>query len=196
MQATTVSADTVKFNVGGTTFEVAVSTIQSQPEGLLAKMIGGKFQSGKDDCGAYFVDRNPQIFNTVLDVHRDNRVHELPPGVTREHVVAELHFYGLNDFADAFSIGHIILIDEASEEQLVAFCKELHLDIPDTFSSEMAGSGKPLRRQLEVSKLRTLLKDNFKGAVTLDDCAKMSAGKGDAGSPARPPGSVRVKLEF
>ena len=93
-----MSSTTVKFNVGGTVFEVAVSTIQSQPEALLAKMIDGRFLSGKDDSGAFFVDRDPLFFKIVLDVYRDNKVYPLPPGVTRERVLAELEFYGLQDF--------------------------------------------------------------------------------------------------
>jgi hypothetical protein len=94
-----MSATTAKFNVGGTVFEVAVSTIQSQPEGLLSKMIDGRFPCGKDDSGAFFVDRNPRFFDIVLDVHRDNKVYALSPGMTRERVIAELEFYGLHDFA-------------------------------------------------------------------------------------------------
>ncbi|KAJ1478541.1 BTB/POZ protein [Baffinella frigidus] len=93
-----MAATTTKFNVGGTVFEVAVSTIQSQPEGLLAKMIDGRFPCGKDESGAFFVDRNPRFFEIVLDVHRDNKVYPLPPGVTRERALAELEFYGLQDF--------------------------------------------------------------------------------------------------
>ncbi|KAJ1471576.1 hypothetical protein T484DRAFT_1843555 [Baffinella frigidus] len=93
-----MSATTTKFNVGGTVFEVAVSTIQSQPEGLLAKMIDGRFPCGKDEHGAYFIDRNPEFFNIVLDVHRDNKVYALSPGVTHERALTELEFYGQQDF--------------------------------------------------------------------------------------------------
>ena len=93
-----MTATTAKFNVGGTVFDVAVSTIQSQPEGLLSKMIDGRFPCGKDESGAFFVDRNPRFFDIVLDVHRDNKVYALSPGVTRERVLAELEFYGLQDF--------------------------------------------------------------------------------------------------
>jgi len=95
-----MSAATVRFNVGGTVSEVAVSTIQSKPEGLLAKMTDGRFQSGKDPSGAYFVDRDPLLFRIVLDVHRDNKVYPLPSGLTRERVLAELQYYGLQDFED------------------------------------------------------------------------------------------------
>ena len=95
---TRISSDTVKFNVGGKVFEVAISTIQSQPEGLLAKMLDPRFSCEKDESGAYFVDRNPEFFNIVLDVHRDNRVYSLSPGVTRERVLAELEFFGLQNF--------------------------------------------------------------------------------------------------
>ena len=54
-----MSATTARFNVGGTAFEVAVSTIQSQPEGLLAEMIDGRFPSGKDERGAFFCRPSP-----------------------------------------------------------------------------------------------------------------------------------------
>lgn len=89
---------TANFNVGGTVFEVAVSTIESQPEGLLAKMIDGRFPCGKDESGAYFIDRSPRFFDIVLDVHRDSKVYPLSPGFPRERVVAELEYYGLQDF--------------------------------------------------------------------------------------------------
>ena len=97
----TMSPPTAKFNVGGTVFEVTVSTIESQPDGLLARMIDGRFGDGKDESGAYFIDRSPRFFEVVLDVHRDNKVYPLSPGMTRERVVAELEFYGLQDFFEA-----------------------------------------------------------------------------------------------
>jgi len=43
-----MSGATVRFNVGGTVSEVAVSTIKSKPDALLAKMIDGRFPSTKD----------------------------------------------------------------------------------------------------------------------------------------------------
>jgi hypothetical protein len=63
-------------------------------------MTDGRFKSGKDENGAFFIDRNPQFFNIVLDVHRDNQVYPLPVNalaVTRERVISELEFYGLED---------------------------------------------------------------------------------------------------
>jgi len=195
MSAASMSADTVKFNVGGTVFEVARSTIQTFPHALLAKMIDGPFQSGKDGGGAYFVDRNPQMFNIILDVHRDNKVYESPM-VTSDQVVAELQFYGLHDFADGYMAERTIPTDEASEERLVAFCKEMNLETTETFQPELAGSSKLERRLHQVSKLRTLLKDTFKGAVTLDDCAKMTPGKGEPPESPTAAGSARVKLQF
>ena len=93
-----MSPPSAKFNVGGTVFEVAVSMIQSQPEGLLAKMIDGRFSCLKDKSGAFFVQRSPEFFNIVLDVYRDNRVYPQKQGVTRERILAELEFYGLEDF--------------------------------------------------------------------------------------------------
>jgi len=86
----------VWFDVGGTVFKAALSTIQSQPEGLLAKMIDGRFPCGKEESGAYFIDRSPRFFDIILDVHRDNKLHPLMPGFTRDRVLEELVFYGLH----------------------------------------------------------------------------------------------------
>jgi len=93
-----MSPTTAKFNVQGIVFEVAVSAIQSQPEGRLAKMIDGRLRCLKDESGAFLVDRSPEFFNIVLDVYRDNRVYPLKPGMTQERILAELEFYGLEDF--------------------------------------------------------------------------------------------------
>ena len=119
-----MSPPTAEFDVGGTVFKVAVSTIKSQPDGLLAKMISGRCKQGKDKSGAYFIDRNPVFFSIVLDVHRDNKVYPLPPGMTRERVVAELEFYGLQDFdvpidrsVESMLRGHHVLSFEFSEWQ-------------------------------------------------------------------------------
>jgi len=88
---------TAKFNVQGVVFEVAVSVIQSKPEGRLAKMIDGRLRCLKDESGAFFVDRSPELFKIVLDVCRDNRVNPSKPGMTHERILAELEFYGLQD---------------------------------------------------------------------------------------------------
>jgi len=55
----------VRFNVGGTVSDVAVSTMKCKPEGLLT-----------------MIDGDPQMFRIVLDgKHRDNKVYPLPPGL-------------------------------------------------------------------------------------------------------------------
>ena len=116
--------------------------------------------------------------------------------VTSDQVVAELRFYGLHDVADAYAANRTVSIDEASEERLVAFCKEMKLETTETFQPELAGSSKSERRLHEVSRLRTLLHDTFKGAVTLDDCAKMTPAKGEPPESPTASGSTRVKLQF
>ena len=97
---------TVSFNVGGTVFEVALSMIQSQLEGLLAKMVDGRFESGKDESGAYFVCRNPHFetkyaTRVFQDLHCDNKVCPLSLRVNHERLLADLEFYVLQDFEGA-----------------------------------------------------------------------------------------------
>ena len=83
-------------------------------------MIDGRFPCGKDESGAYFVDRNPRFFDIVLDVHRDNKVYPLAPGVTRERVLAELEFYGLQDDAavpmDSSAEATLLSVGEANHD--------------------------------------------------------------------------------
>jgi hypothetical protein len=93
-----MSPTTAKFNVQGIVFEVAVTAIQSQPESRLAKMIDGRLRCLKDEIGAFFIDRSPEFFNIVIDVYRDNRVYPSKPGMTHDRILAELKYYGLEDF--------------------------------------------------------------------------------------------------
>jgi len=93
-----MSPTTAKFNVQGIVFEVAVTAIQSQPESRLAKMIDGRLRYLKDESGAFFIDRSPEFFNIVIDVYRDNRVYPSKPGMTHDRILAELKYYGLEDF--------------------------------------------------------------------------------------------------
>ena len=56
-------------------FEVAVSTTQSRPEGLLAKTIDDRRTVPAQDASrAHFVDWNPRVFDIGLEVHRGKSI--------------------------------------------------------------------------------------------------------------------------
>lgn len=60
-------------NIGGRKFETSVSTLMVKPHSVLAKMIspGGVKPYSVDNVYMYFIDRNPQNFNYLLDYLRN-----------------------------------------------------------------------------------------------------------------------------
>ena len=55
------------------------------------------------------------MFRIVLDVYRDNRVYPLQPGFTAERVLAELDFYGLQDFEGPMELSFISKLQSLQE---------------------------------------------------------------------------------
>lgn len=83
----------VKFNVGGRLFETTHSTILKYPDSVLAKHIG---PLGKPDAeGVYFIDRNPNVFEAILDYYRSGLL-ACPPNVHPDVFTSELGFWGID----------------------------------------------------------------------------------------------------
>lgn len=84
----------VRFNVGGSYHQVVRATVNKYPETFLATLISERNSATavKDETGAYFVDRNPQLFPFVLDFYRTDKV-VFPTIVSKEDFVAELKFW-------------------------------------------------------------------------------------------------------
>ena len=70
-------------NVGGREYVTSKSTLQKVPEGMLAIMISSQAPSGMVN-GAYFIDRDPDLFAYAPEQLRTGTV-ELPnsPGTLR-----------------------------------------------------------------------------------------------------------------
>lgn len=66
--------DTVRINVGGTMFTTRLSTVQKYPDTLLGSISFESDCYSKDDKSFYF-DRNPELFNTILDYYRNGCLH-------------------------------------------------------------------------------------------------------------------------
>ena len=55
----------------GKIFWTTKTTLQSEPDSMLAKMFSGEFAPGtKDEQGAYLLDQNPKYFEPILDYLR------------------------------------------------------------------------------------------------------------------------------
>jgi hypothetical protein len=92
-----VSFVTIKFNVGGTMYEVSQSLLQHFPNTMLARAASetwSKKTNVKND--PIFIDRNGERFAYVLDYMRDNKI-VLPLSVTKEAMMDDLSYYGFDN---------------------------------------------------------------------------------------------------
>ena len=103
-KASTASTSTVTFDIGGTNFTVATSTIEQHPESMLATMISGRWAiEGSEVDQSFdvinekplFIDRNPNRFGFVLDFLRDGKVN-LPHTTTAEEMAIDFDYLNID----------------------------------------------------------------------------------------------------
>ena len=85
--------ETVKFNVGGTIYEVSRSLLERYPDTMLAKSASKRWQ--EDSMSKICIERDGDLFRHVLSYLRDGRV-VLPLTASREGLMLELQYYGLD----------------------------------------------------------------------------------------------------
>jgi hypothetical protein len=97
----------VRFNIGGTKYEVSRSVIDKFPDSMLAKICSdtwnnndktGDDDDGTDDESEIFIERDGERFRYVLDYMRDGSV-QIPLSIPRGQLVMDLEYYGI-DYAD------------------------------------------------------------------------------------------------
>lgn len=89
----------VKFNVGGTRYEVARSLLASHPDTLLARMASEQWQ--KDPESEIFIERDGLHLRYCLSYPREGRV-LLPVSVSRESVLEDMTYYGIEVSDDEY----------------------------------------------------------------------------------------------
>jgi hypothetical protein len=92
-----MSQTIVKFNIGGTRYEVSQSLLQSYPNTMLAKC--AKEQWHKDPNEEIFIERDGEVFRHVLSYLRDGKV-SLPPTVTKDSLISDLQYYGVENIQE------------------------------------------------------------------------------------------------
>lgn len=83
----------VKFNVGGKTFEVSRSLLDSFPDTMISKAASTTWQ--KENDGPIFIERNSDRFHCVLDYIRDGCIN-LPLNTTKDSMLIELSYLGFD----------------------------------------------------------------------------------------------------
>ena len=84
----------MKFNVGGKIFEVFANTLARYPDSRLAKL-NEESESFYSGTGEYFFDRNPVIFEAVLEAYRSGELH-IPREYCSSIVKRELEFWEIS----------------------------------------------------------------------------------------------------
>jgi hypothetical protein len=95
--------ESIKFNVGGNTYEVSRSLLDQFPNTMIARAASemwNKKTRSKDK--PIFIDRNGDRFAYVLDNMRDNKI-QLPITVSKEGLIDDMHYYGFDNI-DSISI--------------------------------------------------------------------------------------------
>ncbi|CAB9507514.1 WD repeat domain 85 [Seminavis robusta] len=90
------STPTVRFNVGGTKYEISRSLLSQHQNTMLARIASETWQ--KDPQSEIFVERDGGRFKFVLDFMRDGQVILPAPGqVSKESLLNELAYFGFDN---------------------------------------------------------------------------------------------------
>lgn len=88
----------IRFNVGGTPYEVALATLMKSPETMLAKLASTRWRerSGNDADEPIFIDRDGEIFKYILAWYRNNVI-LIPRTIPVGAVENEVKYFSLPD---------------------------------------------------------------------------------------------------
>ncbi|GFH56363.1 K_tetra-domain-containing protein [Chaetoceros tenuissimus] len=86
---------TIKFNVGGTRYEVSRSLIEAFPQTLLERSASKVWNEGGDD--EIFIEGNGHRFQYVLDFMRYGKI-TLPSSESNDVFFTEMEYYGLTSY--------------------------------------------------------------------------------------------------
>jgi BTB/POZ domain len=89
----TTGRSIVTFDVGGTSYRVSRSTIESFPESMLARLVSETWNEQDNDT-PIFIDRNGSRFELVLDYLRDGTV-DVPISMSRRSLLIDFDYYGI-----------------------------------------------------------------------------------------------------
>ncbi len=95
-------ADTVRLNVGGTSFMTTRPTLCKYPTSMLAALFrGDHIPAAVDETGAYFIDRDGSLFGYILNFLRSAQL-KVPEGFAHlEQLAMEADFFQIEPLTDA-----------------------------------------------------------------------------------------------
>ncbi|KAI3906549.1 hypothetical protein MKW98_009457 [Papaver atlanticum] len=86
----------IKLNVGGKLFETTISTLQSGGPDSLLSALSSRLNPNPNP-NPVFIDRDPEIFSTLLSLLRSNRLPSTYRGYTKQELCEEAVYYGIEN---------------------------------------------------------------------------------------------------
>eukprot|EP00923_Selenidium_pygospionis_P004328 GHVN01006913.1.p1 GENE.GHVN01006913.1~~GHVN01006913.1.p1 ORF type:complete len:739 (-),score=136.93 GHVN01006913.1:59-2275(-) len=106
---TSIAAETmVEINVGGIVFETSRHTLTQQKGSFLEGLLSGRHHVSRDRQGHIFLDRDSELFRTLLNFLRNSQTPPVPRDATESEVICkEAKFYGIRfyPFPLVFAVG-------------------------------------------------------------------------------------------
>jgi hypothetical protein len=102
-----IMTDPIKFNVGGTRYEVSQSLIDSFPNTLLAKSASKQWNKRLNN--EIFIERDGHRFQYVLDYMRDGHAN-IPVGASKDAVLEDLKYYGFDNIKEV-NVSKVVKVD-------------------------------------------------------------------------------------
>lgn len=98
MEESNLTTRIISLNVGGKKFTTSLNTLLSVKDSFFSALVSDRISSTKDDSGAYFIDRDPDLFAIILNFLRTNRLYN----------VDEKNIYNLKHEAEFYSIAPLV----------------------------------------------------------------------------------------
>mmetsp|Transcript_1193 Transcript_1193/g.1718 ORF Transcript_1193/g.1718 Transcript_1193/m.1718 type:complete len:195 (+) Transcript_1193:256-840(+) len=118
----------IELNVGGKKYSTTLETL-TKGENMLTSMFSGRLRVLQDGTGAYFVDRDGELFGYILNFLRTNEI-VLESQYMAKRLLPEARFYAIDELVEYLSEA----ID-AFEKQEEEATKERKTDVSDLGSS-------------------------------------------------------------
>ena len=94
MDGTPVADKRIQLNVGGKVFECYSNTLKRFPESILANL-DEKSKAFHSESNGYFFDRNPVVFDAILEACRTGELH-MPRDICNSTLQRELEFWNIS----------------------------------------------------------------------------------------------------
>eukprot|EP01114_Cavostelium_apophysatum_P003096 TRINITY_DN12830_c0_g1_i1.p1 TRINITY_DN12830_c0_g1~~TRINITY_DN12830_c0_g1_i1.p1 ORF type:complete len:378 (+),score=62.43 TRINITY_DN12830_c0_g1_i1:72-1136(+) len=136
------NTDQIKLNVGGTCFLTTKSTLEVGESSFLSSLVSGRYELKLQEDGAVFIDRDPSCFGYLLNYLRDGQLVFPDDKYTRQRLLLEAQFYGLESVVK--KLGNKVHIFRSKLElptinlvlDSMTTMKELLLRVEDEVASE------------------------------------------------------------